>query len=459
MVRSGFTKTSSRRLSEHPSKPMSKKKTKEKDEKEKSSFREKWGPSLLGLVTGLAAEIIVGVFTLTAVLALNIFKWYYSILISLVVGVLYGCHNKAMLERSKHETEKGMQKVAKDVNNLSNNVIPKLERKLSEVTKTLTKDVIETMYRFPAFVSLGNKIEKSKNDCDSEIVECVLNDQVGLLEKKEHILTIKGYLELLRKFANEHEKLYCVNITPPVFWFSGHPRTRKFVEAYALGIKTQRATVHRLTRIDKKELLYDQFGRAFDEIDAKWHDELLPWCLVLFQQLLDNGDSQISSFVMENLSDASVKETFKMIVLESTESERIELGFLHDITEEKRQELSTAIRAVRNSPSHCETINQRIVREFVEHHKEEGSLFITTNMLAHAFKDLFDIGDYGELGVYVLDGKPCKAFATIGEFGSLIKIKSMSPPKVFSVLQGLFKKATKIACGPEIGNMKYLYEG
>lgn len=441
---------------------MSKEKTKERDKKEKGGFWERWGRPSLAFLQTKVAEIIVGIFTFAVVSAVSAFisklSLLANILISVGVGTLYHFHNKVILEKLKRATAEEMHEVVECVNNIKNHIIPELEGELSEVTKNLTKGVMETVYSFPAFVKLGNEIEKSKNDCDSEIVEWVLKDQVALLEKKEHILTIEGYLKLLHKFGGEHHKLYCVNITPPVFWFSDKPN-REFVEAYASEIKKQQVTVYRLTRIEKKENLLEQFINAFDEIDAKWPKELLRWCLVLFQQLLDDGDSQISPFVMKNLSNASIKETFKMIVLGSTNKEKIEHGFLHDIPEEERQELLTAIRAVRNSPSHCKAINQRIVRKFIEDHKEEGSLFINNARLASAFKGLFDINDYGEVGVYILNEEPCKAFATIGEFGSLIKIKSMPHPKVFNVLKGLFKEATEEGRGLDIGNMKYLYEG
>ncbi|RKY12769.1 MAG: hypothetical protein DRP65_00165 [Planctomycetota bacterium] len=443
---------------------MSKEKHEEQNEKGKDQlFWKRWGQLLVAFVKTKVAEIIVGFFTFLVVSSFpDKVNWLLNVLIGVLVGTLYHFHNKATFEKLEDATKEGMLKTVKDVNNLSksvdnlsNNVIPKLEKKLSKVTNKLTKDVIETMYSFPEFISLGNEIEKSKNDCDSEIVEWVLKDQVALLEKKEHILTIEGYLKLLHKFAEEHHKLYCVNITPPVFWFSDKPN-REFVEAYASETKEQR--VHRLTRIDKKELLRNQFEMAFDEIGAKWSGELLRWCLFLFQRLLDDGDRQISSFVVENLSNASIKETFKMTVLESTKREKIEYGFLHDIPEEERQELLTAIRAVRDSPSHCKAINRRIVRKFIEDHKEEGSLFINNARLASAFKGLFDTKYYGEVGVYILNEEPCKAFATIGEFGSLIKIKSMPPAKVFEVLKGLFKEATEEGRGSDIGNMKYLYE-
>ncbi len=223
-------------------------------------------------VLSLGPELTVWGLTFLVFFGLDIISWYYDLTISLLVAVLYGGHNRAMLEKLQENTKAGMKELTDEVRRTNDITIPEIQKKLSTLTEILTKDVVETMYRFPEFVQLGHTIEDTKQACDIDIVKGVLNDQVSLLQIEEHILTLEGYLYLLKKFS-KHDELYCVNITPPIFWFSPHPLHRNFVENYASAAKTQQMVVRRLTGIERMEILRTQFQRAFDLIKNKWGDK------------------------------------------------------------------------------------------------------------------------------------------------------------------------------------------
>lgn len=415
------------------------------------------------LAFSLTPELIVASLTYAIFMKVDILPWYKNIMLSALISILYGVHNKVILERLKNETKKGMNDVAERVRQLSDIDLPSLNMELNESLskfgRIFSRDIVETVYRLPKFVELGCEIERTKDSCDSEIIDGVLDDQCGLLQKGEHILTLKGYLDLVHKFGDVHHELYCVNITLPIFWFSPRPSDREFVEAYASDIEKQRIITHRLTVIKTEKVLREQFKNAFDEIRTKWGNrELLLWCSVLFQQLIHNTDDPIYLFVMQELNNDSLKGKFKSIIVDSFERERAELGLLGDKNAEELKQLLSAYFNIRKYKDYCDIINQRIIMQFVAKYKEEGSFYVTKDTLVHAFKGTLDIKNYGELGVYVLNDNPCKAFATIGEFGSLIKIKSMSQHDIFNILRVLIEKAKKIPLGPEIGSMKHLYE-
>ena len=412
------------------------------------------------LLRSLAPELVVGVLAFLCTRGLGFFKWYYEIGIPLLVSLLYRWHNKAMLDKWEKRAEKGSKGLADNLGTLSKETIPMFRMSLLKLAKTLTKDTVTTMYRFKSFRTLGNTIARAVPACDPEIIDWVLKDQTSLLQNQEHVLTLKAYLDLLKKFGGTYEKLYCVNSTLPIFWFSPHPRDRDFVGPYAEDIVKQPIMVHRLTVVETAGELRTQFEDAFDEIRVKYETlDLLLWCLVLLQQLFDTS-SELPSFIIEIIENKIDNEPFrqkiKTIVFDSDNREGIELGILEEISDKDRDDLVRGIFAMRGSSDHCKKINRIIVERFVYKHKKEGAYYGTKGTVVHALEALISIHDYGELGVYINAGKPAKAFATIGEFGSLIKIKSMPQDQVYTSLKALFTKAVKVGVGA-IGNMASLY--
>ena len=147
--------------------------------------------TLGSFVLKLSPELVVAFLAFFITSGLNFFQWYYNITLSVLISVLYGAHNKAMLDRLKDKTNEGMKDLDKSIKILSDSTIPSLESSYSALARTLTGDVAEALHRLPKFVEFGCEIEKTKNNCDSEIANAVQGDQISLLQRGEHVLTLR----------------------------------------------------------------------------------------------------------------------------------------------------------------------------------------------------------------------------------------------------------------------------
>ena len=106
-----------------------------------------------------------------------------------------------------------------------------------------------------------------------------------------------------------------------------------------------------------------------------------------------------------------------------------------------------------------ELINKKIIELFVTEHGEDGSYYVKDSYLKTSYKEMFSQNE-GEYGVY-LDEKEnvVRAFATLGDFGGLIRLKIWQDEKqIYNTIKELFEGVKRSDDREARGNMGCLYE-
>lgn len=413
----------------------------------KKAFIEKYKPEIIG---GAVATLFVNLLIKETGLTLI----GLDIVLGVGVAYIYGLHNKLLLKRFDQTNRTFLDSVEKKykdiIDPISNNI---------ENIKTLFP-IYDVLIKMPKFFELGEKIRPLLGKFDEQILNYILKEQISLLNGKERIMSLNTYLEILNQFGSEYSTLYCINKTLPIYWFSPLKAEREFVTKYAEDTPKKKITIYRLTRVDNKKRLLSQFEDAFDIVSKQGKDEVIQWCLVLLQRIYDNDENKIVERLTENLP-TDYQNELKSIILENRDSGRIDSALLDGQPNDIKSILIKNIRSIKDNSRN--SINKRINNLFVEENKTDGSFYVSNNRLKLYFQKEMRIEEHGEYGVYLKKNNiPERAFATIGEFGSLIRIEIWDEPKdIYDNLRKLVDniKNAREKSGRDQGNMEFLYEG
>ena len=396
--------------------------------------------------------------------------YIFSLIISLVSMFMYKQHNQFLSQKLVHLLNTKTEPLVSQVN--ASNSLLSLQIVFLEI---------------PKLGEYGTSIgEKLGHEFEKEIISAILEEQIRFLGEKHRTMSRDTYLQILQKFNSKYEELFCINKTLPIYWFSPFPDERGFIDEYTnqkSDIKTTRYTL-----VKSKNDLLNQFQNAF-EVVKRWEEkDIAYWGLVLFYRILykklnkhwiknlimkirilgskgrKNNIYRIVNVFGRVISglDKSFKKDLLSIFMEQkgTEfaSEKIQQELEKNQSEAKKIALN--LKNLVQSQD-CAILNRGIIEKFVEIHKASGSFFIIKDNVKKYFQKYdVSIEDYGEYGAYLdKNGAVKRAFATIGDFGAIIRLKILSDGE--QLLKG-FKYIQNMSLGTgrgeNIANMGKLYE-
>lgn len=379
---------------------------------------------------------------------------WWAILTALLSGGLYHLHNKLLLRGWSTEQTKIFNKLYKEIGKLADGV-----------------DAVYVAGQNSSYRDLGKELRSLEGKYDADIMSHVLKDQITLLQRGEHIITLDGYLNMLTDIAGRATGLYCINKTMPIYWFSPRRQDREFVRLYAEKIKTENIAINRLTLIEAtNQLIEKQFSDAYNAVKLKDGDEeLLIWCLILFQQIWDRNDRGLLDEIIRSVENKHRKKLENILVdlndyTQISESLIVSLGPKQSDKDLKknpndRSKLADKLDSLFKDPVKCEKIDKQVTRRFVEKYGEIGSSYVSKGLFEDSMKEIVKSNsNYGEFGVYLDKQTPTKGFMTLGEFGSVFKIRPIEPSALLKTLKTLVEKGAQVKIGEDSGNMLYLLE-
>ena len=344
----------------------------------------------------------------------------------------------------------------------------KIGHKVMEEIEPHTKKIDEQLKLFPIykvliqmekFVELGRAIEPNLGKFDDEILSLIFDEQIDLLKGQERIMTIHTYLKILSFFNKKYSTLYCVNKTLPIFWLSPPPNENEFIENYAQEKPTVK--VHRFTRVGSKEDLRNQYETALKAFKENATDEFIDWGLVLFNRLYSCEFDEIIDVLTHSLSESYRKDLKDIIRKKGEASTRtaIKNELVANSSSQDKDNLKKNLIEIGGNEKFTELINKKIIELFVTEHGEDGSYYVKDSYLKTSYKEMFSQNE-GEYGVY-LDEKEnvVRAFATLGDFGGLIRLKIWQDEKqIYNTIKELFEGVKRSDDREARGNMGCLYE-
>lgn len=398
---------------------------------------------ILGTITFIATYIITNNFFNVVTVIPNFFL---SIIVAVIVGFFYKLNLSHLVNRLNfqnkqdwgtlvREVERYRQEIEKIVDDLKNKIIPSYG--------LLVKNEFFREYA----KSIEEKLEL---DTQVPFINHLLRDQKRLLENGEGLYSREEYLVMLEEFSERSSRLYCINKTLPIHWYSPKPNESAFVLVY--GDEISDDNIYRVTIIEKEEDLIKQYENAYYVIDRQFLDirKLLSWNLILFARFFEQISYEFIPILCDNLSntikyqiDILLKDAFNYGDEDTHSSEitRISLREVESVigSIERNGELETIIKNINNlvnENTFCEEINYLINKNFCENHKNIGSYYITKGKLGDRIPSFVD---YGELGVYLSDqNQPTIAFATKGELSDIIKVVHVALDETHKSLISLF---------------------
>jgi hypothetical protein len=355
--------------------------------------------------------------------------YWWSIITSIIAGLTWRAFSWSVYKEWSKHTDAQLEH---------------LKIEFQQERETICSNLVTTLgplasisEKLPTFAMLGHELERLIDKADKTILSEVLLDQVKLLGDNEHIITMETYLKLLAQFEAECSKVYCVNTTLPIFWFSPNPRDSEFVRKYAEQLGTK---AHRVTVIDNYKSLCTQFEYGLDEISRRYETYVLAWFLILVQQLSSQDNIELFSRIFAGRITGEYEKNLKYTLLISDDPTTVAEGLLTDsaIADSVRK----CMEEFREVNDNCKYINSMIRKCFVKKYSRNGSYYISRQKLKHAF---WYAKDYeGEFGVYIDEkGKPTRAFGTKSEFGSLIRLRGFQPQSLHKELLRLFEDLMK----------------
>ena len=450
-------------------------------------YADKEAEAILGFVSGLISLLIPNFEN-------KILTMILSPIVSLVIGFLYNCHNKVILNRSESNLIKNNllhRKVGREVWHQQKTFNDGISVQIDSIRTKIEKlPVFDVLCEIPELTELGRIIRPSLNrDFRKEILRYILKDQIDLLQGESLIMRRDTYLRILKKFNTEYPTLYCINKTLPIYWFSPLPNERGFIAKYAdeqLNLNT-----FRITEVDNSKVLRRQFQDALKIVCMNGERELAGWGLALFYKLLPKyketkEKESKDGYESDGKERNPLEDVFRGHVLKGLPrkySEKAIDFFLKDGTygndivkeiddafldEKPRrvEKLASNLQSLIDTENSnlLEILNRSILDKFIEIHGENGAYYARRDYLNKKLPNKLTFSGDGEYGVYLNHHNiPVRSFATIGDFGSLIELiifdNEQDSQRLYEKIKEILEERVSGENVPKIGNMRYIYEG